>query len=130
MRIMLDTNVLISMMVFKSFNAVIDKITQKHSIVLCSYVIDELHEVIERKFPNKQKDIEKFLMKLPFELVYTPKMIEEHDLFKIRDVDDEKVLYSAIIADVDILLTGDKDFSDIEIEKPEILTPSAFLEKY
>ena len=127
---MLDTNVLISMMVFKSFNAVIDKITQKHSIVLCSYVIDELHEVIERKFPNKQKDIEKFLMKLPFELVYTPKMIEEHDLFKIRDVDDEKVLYSAIIADVDILLTGDKDFSDIEIEKPEILTPSAFLEKY
>ena len=46
------------------------------------------------------------------------------------DVDDEKVLYSAIIADVDILLTGDKDFSDIEIEKPEILTPGAFLEKY
>lgn len=130
MRIMLDTNVLISMLVFKSFNAVIDKITQKHSIVLCSYVIDELHEVIERKFPNKQKDIEKFLMKLPFELVYTPKTIEEHDLFKIRDVDDEKVLYSAITADVDILLTGDKDFSDIEIEKPEILTPSAFLEKY
>ena len=102
MRIMLDTNVLISMLVFKSFNAVIDKITQKYSIVLCSYVIDELHEVIERKFPNKQKDIEKFLMKLPFELVYTPKTIEEHDLFKIRDVDDEKVLYSAIIADVDI----------------------------
>lgn len=130
MRIMLDTNVLISMLVFKSFNAVIDKITQKYSIVLCSYVIDELHEVIERKFPNKQKDIEKFLMKLPFELVYTPKTIEEHDLFKIRDVDDEKVLYSAIIADVDILLTGDKDFSDIEIEKPEILTPGAFLEKY
>jgi len=127
---MLDTNVLISMLVFESFNAVIDKITQKHSIVLCSYVIDELHEVIERKFPDRQKDIEKFLMKLPFELVYTPKTIEEHDLFKIRDVDDEKVLYSAIIADVDILLTGDKDFSDIEIEKPEILTPGAFLEKY
>ena len=127
---MLDTNVLISMFVFKSFNSVIDKITQKHSIVLCSYVIDELHEVIERKFPDKQKNIERFLMKLPFELVYTPKTIEEHDLFTIRDADDEKVLYSAIIADVDILLTGDKDFSDIEIEKPEILTPSAFLEKY
>ena len=75
MRIMLDTNVLISMLVFKSFNAVIDKITQKYSIVLCSYVIDELHEVIERKFPNKQKDIEKFLMKLPFELVYTPRLV-------------------------------------------------------
>lgn len=31
MRIMLDTNVLISMLVFKSFNVVIDKITQRHS---------------------------------------------------------------------------------------------------
>lgn len=130
MRIMLDTNVLISMFVFKSMSRVIDKITEKHRIVLCSYVIDELHEVIERKFPNKQNSLEDFLIKLPFELVYTPKTIEKHNLFEIRDVDDEKVLYSAIIADVDILLTGDKDFSDIDIEKPEILTPSEFLKKY
>lgn len=130
MRIMLDTNVLISMFVFKSMGNVIDAIVDKHSIVLCSYVIDELHEVIERKFPNKQKDLEEFLLKLPFELIYTPKVIDTHDLFEIRDADDEKVLYSAMLADVDILLTGDKDFSDIEIEKPEILTPREFLEKY
>lgn len=130
MRIMLDTNILISMFVFKSMKQVIDKITEKYSIVLCSYVIDELHEVVERKFPNKQQDLEDFLLKLPFEFIYTPKTVENNDLFKIRDADDEKVLYSAIIADVDILLTGDKDFSDIDIEKPEILTPNEFLEKY
>lgn len=130
MRIMLDTNILISMFVFKSMGNMIDVIVDKHSIVLCSYVIDELHEVIERKFPNKQKDLEEFLLKLPFELIYTPKVIDTHDLFEIRDADDEKVLYSAMLADVDILLTGDKDFSDIEIEKPEILTPREFLEKY
>lgn len=130
MRIMLDTNILISMFVFKSMSQVIDAIVDKHSIVLCSYVIDELHEVIERKFPNKQKDLEDFLLKLPFELIYTPKVTDTHDLFEIRDADDEKVLYSAILADVDVLLTGDKDFSDIEIEKPEILTPREFLEKY
>lgn len=28
---------------------------------------------------------------------------------------------------MDILITGDKDFTDIEIEKPEILTPSDFM---
>ena len=127
---MLDTNILISMFVSKSMKQVIDKITEKYSIVLCSYVIDELHEVVERKFPNKQQDLEDFLLKLPFEFIYTPKTVENNDLFKIRDADDEKVLYSAIIADVDILLTGDKDFSDIDIEKPEILTPNEFLEKY
>lgn len=130
MRIMLDTNILISMLVFKSMNEVIEKITRQHRIVLCSYVIDELHEVIERKFPTKQKALDDFLMKLPFELIYTPKTVDKHELFEIRDVDDEKVLYSAVLADVDILLTGDKDFADIDIDKPEILTPSEFLSKY
>lgn len=130
MRIMLDTNILISMLIFGSMDRVIDKIIENHKIVLCSYVIDELHEVIERKFPSKQETLEEFLIKLPFELIYTPKTIEKHGMFVIRDIDDEKVLYSAIMADVDILLTGDKDFSDIDIERPEILTPSEFLEKY
>lgn len=130
MRIMLDTNILISMFVFKSMGNLIDTITKKHTIVICSYVIDELHEVISRKFPSKSKDLESFLFKLPFELVYTPQTVEVNDVFVIRDADDEKVLYSAIISDVDILLTGDKDFSDVDIERPEILTPHEFLEKY
>lgn len=47
MRIMLDTNILISMLIFGSMDRVIDKIIENHKIVLCSYVIDELHEVIE-----------------------------------------------------------------------------------
>ena len=127
---MLDTNILISMFVFKSMGSLIDTITKKHTIVICSYVIEELHEVISRKFPSKNKDLESFLLKLPFELVYTPQMVDVNDMFVIRDADDEKVLYSAIIADVDILLTGDKDFSDVDIERPEILTPHEFLEKY
>lgn len=40
------------------------------------------------------------------------------------------VLHTAIVADVDILVTGDKDFTDIEIDRPEILTLKEFLEKY
>ena len=28
------------------------------------------------------------------------------------------------------LITGDKDFEDIDIEKPEILTPNEFVSKY
>jgi predicted nucleic acid-binding protein len=48
----------------------------------------------------------------------------------ILDKKDLPVLISAITEDVDILITGDKDFSEVEIEKPEILTPAQFLEKY
>ena len=50
--------------------------------------------------------------------------------FDIRDPDDEAVLYSAVIAETDILITGDKDFADVAIEKPEIMTPSAFIQRY
>jgi len=38
--------------------------------------------------------------------------------------------YTAIKEDVDVLITGDKDFSKIDVERPEILTPAQFLEKY
>lgn len=68
-------------------------------------------------------------MMMSFEYVYTPSEIES-GLFNIRDVKDYPVLYTAIIEDVDILVTGDKDFSDIEIERPEIMSPTQFMERY
>ena len=36
-------------------------------------------------------------------------------------------MVTAILEDVDILITGD---ADVDIEQPEILTPSGFLKKY
>lgn len=54
----------------------------------------------------------------------------ENKLFEIRDKDDYIILHTAIIEDVDVFITGDKDFEDIEIEKTEILTATEFIEKY
>ena len=39
------------------------------------------------------------------------------------------MLYTAIMEDVDVLVTGDKDFSDIDVERPEIMTPAEFIRK-
>ena len=66
---------------------------------------------------------------MSFEYVYTPDEIDQ-ELFEIRDVKDYPVLFTAIIEDVDVLITGDKDFSDIVIENPEIVTPAEFVERY
>lgn len=66
---------------------------------------------------------------MSYEYVYTPNDLEG-GLFDIRDIKDYPVLYTAIIEDVDILITGDKDFNDIDIEKPEIMTPTEFIEFY
>jgi predicted nucleic acid-binding protein len=35
-----------------------------------------------------------------------------------------------VISDVDILISGDKDFDDVKLEKPEIITPSEFINTY
>jgi len=131
MTVMIDTNVLISALLFPSerMNQLFQEIVINHRMVLSSYVIDELHMVVERKFPKKTQVIENLLAKMSYEFVYTPKKMEQ-SLVSIRDVKDYPVIYTAIIEGVDILLTGDKDFEDLDIEKPEILTPSEFMSKY
>ncbi|QNB47662.1 putative toxin-antitoxin system toxin component, PIN family [Thermanaerosceptrum fracticalcis] len=132
MRIMIDTNVLISAILFPGSSPTItlQKVIEKHNLVLCSHIIDEVHIVFERKFPEKIKNLERFLSKLSYELVYTPLDIEMNKYPQIRDNGDLPILVSAILADVDIIITGDKDFQSIEIEKPIVLTPREFLNIY
>jgi putative PIN family toxin of toxin-antitoxin system len=132
MRIMLDTNVLISVLAFKSktLGTMLAWICQTHQLVLSTYVVDECYEVVQRKKPALVPALDRFFEALPYELVHTPQTLPAHGWFTIRDGDDEKVLYSAITSDVDVLITGDKDFADVGIEKPDILTPAQFAEKY
>lgn len=100
-----------------------------HQLVLSSYIVEELKDVIKRKFPNKVGVIDTLLAKMNYEYVYTPDTLDE-TLFKIRDVKDYPVLYTAILEDVDILVTGDNDFKDVYVEKPKIMTPTEFVNMY
>ena len=131
MKVMLDTNILVSAFVFKSkkMNELIYKLSIEHEIVICSYTIEELKELIDTKFKVTQKDLDEFLKDFPFILVYSPTTVE-NKLFEIRDKDDYIILHTAIIEDVDVFFTGDKDFNDIDIDKPEIMNTTEFLEKY
>jgi predicted nucleic acid-binding protein len=106
-----------------------EHIFTEHKLVLSSFVVDELKFIVQRKFPAKVKVVDRLLLKMSYDLVYTPEEIDE-TLFCIRDMKDYPVLYTAVIENVDILITGDKDFAGIEIEKPEILTPADFMAKY
>lgn len=131
MRVMLDTNVLISALLFPSerMDRMLQCILERHRLVLSSFVVEELAFVVQRKFPAKAKSVDALLSGTSFELVYTPKELES-GLFEIRDRKDYPVLYTAIVEDVDVLVTGDKDFSEVDVERPEILTPAGFMERY
>lgn len=131
MRVMLDTNIIISAFVFKSkkMNELIYKLSKEHDIIICSYTVEELKDLIKTKFKVSQQDLDEFLKDFPFDLVYSPTSIE-NKLFEIRDKDDYIILHTAIIEDVDIFITGDKDFDDIDIDKPKIMNATEFLNKY
>ncbi|WP_188397656.1 putative toxin-antitoxin system toxin component, PIN family [Sporomusa sp. GT1] len=131
MRVMIDTNVLISALLFPSqpMNTLIYKIMMEHELVLSSYVVDELLNVVRRKFKDKLEAVDLLLSQLPYELVYTP-VQPKPGLFEIRDEKDYPVLYSAIVEDIDVFITGDRDFDGLDLEKPEIISPAEFLELY
>lgn len=129
---MLDTNILISIIFFPSevTHNFARRVGFGNRIVLCDYVVEELRIVIERKFPSRKKLLEQFFYELPFELVFTPKEFNTEDFPSVRDSKDFPILATAIMENVDVLVTGDKDLRVVEIEYPEIMTMSEFIEKY
>ena len=46
---------------------------------------------------------------------------------KIRDEDDRLILRAAVNAEIDIIISGDKDFLESGIRDPAILTPGQFV---
>lgn len=126
MRILVDTNILISSVLFpnsKVAKALIH-VTENHKMILCDVNISELREVIMRKKPEKIADAERLISKLSYELI--PAIY--HTEYKMRDVKDQPILNAAVIADVDIILTGDKDFLSLDIERPKCMNVAQFFE--
>ncbi len=132
MRVMLDTNIFVSMIFFPSTQTreLAKRLTDSHQIIVCDYVVEELRIVTDRKFSGKRNDIDRFFFELPFELVYTPKMVDLDVLPEIRDPKDSPILAAAVMEDVDVFVTGDKDFLVLDIDMPEIVTMADFLKRY
>ena len=134
MRILIDTNILISTALFPNSvpaRAYMKAVTPPHDAVVCDYSMDELRRIYNRKFPHRIKDFESFVssLLLSVELISTPPIKEQvTEENAIRDVKDRPILRAAIAAKVDALLTGDKDFLASGVKKPKMLTAAEFLQ--
>ncbi len=133
MRIMIDTNVIISAALFpngKAAKTFFKAMMPPYEPIVCDYIVDELHRKFQEKFPEKQTELEAFLFQaLSFiEVVKTPeeKIAEEN---KVRDVKDRPILRAALDAHADLFLTGDKDFLESSITDPRIISVAEFLER-
>ena len=126
MRVLIDTNVLFSALVFpnsKPAEALL-YIADNHNIVLCEQNLREIREVLQRKAPKYLPAAETLLTELSYELIPSMYQIEKI----MRDETDQPILNAAILHDVDIILTGDKDFLALEIDRPRCMTAAQFLE--
>ena len=132
MKVMLDSNILISIAIFNSekLKKLLEHVCQNYELIITSTIINEIETVILRKFPNKLEAMEKFMYKLPYQYEYIPESILNETTIELRDPKDIPILYSAILSNVDVFVSGDNDFDNVKIEKPEILKASEFLNKY
>ena len=133
MKIMIDTNVIISAALFpngKAAKAFFKAMMPPYEPIVCDYIVDELHRKFQEKFPEKQTELEAFLFQaLSFiEVVNTPEDAVEAES-KVRDVKDRPILRAALDAHADLFLTGDKDFLESSITDPRITGAAEFLER-
>lgn len=128
MKIMLDTNVLISAFVFggKVRETLIKLFETNCEIYVSEYVDDEFKRILYEKWTARAEKIYALYRSMDFVFCSSTSEILEH----LRDEKDIPVLSDAIYHGADILLTGDKDFLDSGIKMPQIVSPSELLEKF
>ena len=122
MRILIDTNVLISAFVCggkagKLFELLFDS---DNELLISEYVDSEFKAKLELKWPDKAEKVYTLYRTLPFNFCKSSKK----QLGELRDKKDIPVLSDALFHKVDIILSGDKDFLESGLEKPMIFSPS------
>ena len=127
MRVLIDTNILISALLFPSSvpaRALLRAVSEDE-LVLCDQNIAELREVLRRKAPARLPAAEALLAELSYELI--PAVVNTQKT--IRDEKDQPILNAAVLYEVDAVVTGDKDFLSLGLVRPRCLTAAQYLRK-
>lgn len=131
MKIMIDTNIIISAALFpngRAAQAFLKALLPPYIPLVCDYIVDELHRKFQEKFPDRITELEAFLFHALtyIRVVPTPEEPIKAEVV-IRDPKDRPILRAALNAHADLFLTGDKDFLESSIIDPRIISVSAFL---
>lgn len=128
-RAVIDTNVLISALVFGGKpRAILNQVIWKEIVGITSpFLLGELTEILAKKFefpPNKIQLVERKI-KRSFKVVY-PK----ETLNVAKHAADNHVLETAVEGNCQLIITGDKHLLGLKsYRKIEILTPDKFLKR-
>ena len=131
MKVLIDTNILVSAILNPDGSpskAFFKAVTHPNKGLVCEQNLDELRRVFNRKFSTKLSALETFLASALTTIEVVPVPNREYAFGNaVRVMTDRLILRASIKADVDVLLTGDKDFLDSGIKHPRIIAASEFI---
>ena len=120
MRIMIDTNILISGMLFDGTERLLLNYARekRFTLIVCDFSFIETRTVLSRKFPGKEYILDEMLKMFPVEIVAVPSQEKINNAEKIiRDAKDAVILAAAIENAPDAFVSGDKDFHTQEVKQ-------------
>lgn len=127
MKIVLDTNILISSFIFggKPRQVLSMVLTNKIQAFISPVLIAEFFDVVNKKFDLSNEELA--LTKNQIENKFV--IVQPKSKIKIsRDEDDNRVLEVAFEGECSYIVTGDRDLLDLKIFKNiKIVTPDTFL---
>lgn len=126
MRVLLDTNVLLSAILFGGVSRTLldGTIAGEVRLVTSPILLDELEEVLAEKFGFSGPAAHEVRV----EIEVLADVVETPELPAVaRDPDDDAVLAAAVVAAADSIVTGDRDLLDLESHRGiPIVTPAVF----
>ena len=129
MRVLLDTNVIISVVTTRGLCAdVFRAVLSDHDLVTCRKILHEVQRILRSKFS------------VPAELIFEYLELISHDailaepggmpVVLIKDRNDLEIIAAAIAGDADVLVTGDAELQGIKsVQTVRVLSPRAFWEE-
>lgn len=128
-KVVFDTNVLISVFVFKGFSSKVFEYAVLHQkIILSNWILNELQDKLINKFKLKKIDIDVIIQLLKDRVeVVEPK----NEIPNIcRDKDDNNILQLAAYINANYIVTGDKDLLVLKkFGETLIFSPREFFEE-
>jgi len=119
-RIMIDTNILVSGMLFDGTERLLLNYAQnnKFTLLVCEFSLIETRAVLSRKFPGKEYILNEMLKLLPVEITAVPSQETINKAEKIiRDAKDAVILAASMENVPDAFVSGDKDFHTQEVKR-------------
>lgn len=126
MRVVLDTNVLISSFIARgTSHRVLEHCVRYHTIITSQFILDELTEKLVKKFKYRIEIAEEAvnLLRSRVEVVVPAPLA----LPVCRDPNDDMILATALTGSCECIITGDKDLLILKTyERVELVSPGEF----